>query len=466
MFKAPDGTYTAGSQQNPGQSGLSYADALALDIQNTPTYTPEMYDENRAKIAADPEKQADDKRAKDAAAVGVFTNPRAVKPDGTYETQAEADTRVRSQTYTGPELNARMTGFIDPTLDATGRSNSAFDPDRTSASGHNLFGDLGDANTRARGAAQTQRATSQDFVDQLNSWKPPQAESDLAKEIGAQTSKVDQDTVDANKADRDNALKMTQDQIDRVINGIGSGGGGDETGLNADIIDQLLNGPLASKNAMDQALASQTALARSARGGPGAVQDALNTAQQQAPSLLAAGSQQMAAEQQQRAQVAGGLREGRMTAIQNAISPYVGQTENQANRDLDQAKTDATNGEATLGYITQVTGFEFQASTAQMQQLGEMGRHFADLGFNYDQLSDQDLWKLWDDMTSKYNVDTQVKGQVEIARMAGKIKPKDLLNALVGVAGGAATVVATAEAGPAAGAATRAATTNIQNQVA
>lgn len=109
--------------------------------------------------------------------------------------------------------------------------------------------------------------------------------------------------------------------------------------LTMELYNRIIEAPSQVRLAGEQNMAQQLALARSARGGAGAVQDALNNAQGQAP-LLAAQIEQMAiAEEQQRNQ-----------ALNQTVSTNAGITNNLVN-----ARTQAAGANASLAGSAQAS---------------------------------------------------------------------------------------------------------------
>lgn len=208
-------------------------------------------------------------------------------------------------------------------------------------------------------------------------------------------------------------------------------------GMSREVIDRLLNGPSTAKAIGARSLENQLAIARSARGGPGAVQDAMNAAQQQAPELQAQASQQAAAEELQR-----------VTAAGSVASNFAQASLGARGQDVDIAKKNTDAGIAIKGMITQLTGTQLELDQRNQEMLGQMARDMAAMDFDWAQLDAQQQNAALDRYLTQYGIDANIKAQIMAQAQAGKMTTKDWINAGVGVLGAAAGVAAAGIAKP------------------
>jgi hypothetical protein len=135
--------------------------------------------------------------------------------------------------------------------------------------------------------------------------------------------------------------------------------------MSQDLVNRITNAPLQTAILGDQSLSNQLAAARSARGGAGAQQDALNNAQAMAPQLQQAAAQQSIQEQVTRAGAAG-----------QAASIYAGVATNDANRATTIATANQTAGLSVLNNLTTLTGQDLQFDAAKMGAVGQLARDY------------------------------------------------------------------------------------------
>src|SRR5688572_4138264 len=134
-------------------------------------------------------------------------------------------------------------------------------------------------------------------------------------------------------------------------------------GMSREVIDRLLNGPSTANAIGARALESQLAVARSARGGPGAVQQAMSQAIAQTPQLQAQAAQQAAAEELQRVSAAGNVAGNFAQAALGARG-----------QDVDIAKKNTDAGVAIKGMISNLTGTQLELDQRNQELLGQMAR--------------------------------------------------------------------------------------------
>lgn len=191
--------------------------------------------------------------------------------------------------------------------------------------------------------------------------------------------------------------------------------------MSKDLVDRVLNTPLQTKQAGDQALSNQLALARSARGGPGAVQDALNNAQAQAPELQRQTNQAAIQEQVQRAGAAG-----------QAAGIFAGVAGGVADREVRIKEANQTAGLHVLDNLTTLTGQDLQFDANQINQIGLMARDFNAMAVSFANMDTQTQIAQWNDMTSRYGIDHNYKAAIEKIASDENIGPLDALKMALG----------------------------------
>lgn len=202
-------------------------------------------------------------------------------------------------------------------------------------------------------------------------------------------------------------------------------------GMSREVIDRLLNGPSTANAIGARSLENQLAIARSARGGPGAVQDAMNAAQQQAPQLQAQASQQAQQEEL-----------GRVTAAGNVASNFAQAALGARGQDVDIAKKNTDAGVAVKGMIAQLTGTQLELDQRNQEMLGQMARDMAAMDFDWAQLNAQQQGQALDRYLQQYGIDQNIAAQIKLAHESGKMGLKDWVNAGVGLIGAAGGVAA------------------------
>lgn len=204
-------------------------------------------------------------------------------------------------------------------------------------------------------------------------------------------------------------------------------------GMSREVIDRLLNGPNTANAIGARSLENQLAIARSARGGPGAVQQALNQAQQQAPQLQAQAAQQAQQEEMSKLTAAGSVAGNFAQAALGARG-----------QDVDIAKKNVDSGLAIKNMIANLTGTQLELDQRNQELLGQMARDMAAVDFDWAQLSADDENRALDRYLSQYGIDANIAAQIKLAKQSGKMSLKDWVNAGVGVLGAGAGVVAAA----------------------
>lgn len=199
--------------------------------------------------------------------------------------------------------------------------------------------------------------------------------------------------------------------------------------LSEDLINRITGAPLQSELLGDQALSNQLQIARSARGGAGAQQDALNQAQAQAPELLRQQSQQMTQEQVARAGAAG-----------QAASIYAGVATNDANRAERIAAANQNAGLQVLNNLTTLTGFDYQFDAQKMNAVGQLARDFFNNAAQFAQMDVQLQIAQWNNMTTRYGIDATLKAAMEKIAADEGIGPLDAFKLVLGAASGAASL--------------------------
>ena len=180
-------------------------------------------------------------------------------------------------------------------------------------------------------------------------------------------------------------------------------------------------------------LQTQLALARSARGGPGAVQAALSQAQQQAPELQAAATEQARQEEL-----------SKLTAAGNVASNFAQAALGARGQDVNIAGQNVQAGLQVKDMVTRLTGTQLELDQRNTELIGQMSRDLAALQFDWASHSQQQASAALDRYLQIYQIDKNYAAQIKAIEAAGKISPKDILNGIIGVVGSAAGIGAAA----------------------
>lgn len=191
--------------------------------------------------------------------------------------------------------------------------------------------------------------------------------------------------------------------------------------MSQDLYNRIMNAPSQTGLVGDQVLSAQLAAARSARGGPGAVQEALGEAQRQAPELQRQGAQSAIAEQQQRFQNA-----------QGALGIYSAVAGNVADRATAIATANQNAGLHVLDNLTTLTGQEMQFDAQQMAVIGQLARDFMNNAAQFANMSVQLQIAQWEDITRRYGIDKVFDAQVRQIASNENIGPLDALKMILG----------------------------------
>lgn len=191
--------------------------------------------------------------------------------------------------------------------------------------------------------------------------------------------------------------------------------------MSQDLYNRVLNAPSQVKLAGDQALSNQLALARSARGGPGAVQEALGQAQQAAPGLLQQTQQAAIAEEQQRNQ-----------AAQGALGIYSAVAGNTADRATAIATANQGAGLHVLDNLTTLTGQEMQFDANQTAVIGQLARDFMNNAQAFEGMSVQMQIAQWRDITERYGIDKTYDAAIKQIAAKQNVGPLDALKMVLG----------------------------------
>ncbi len=198
------------------------------------------------------------------------------------------------------------------------------------------------------------------------------------------------------------APTITGAQTDRQLGAVE-----DSIGMQRTVYDQLLNGPNTTERLGSQVLRNQLALARSAAGGPGAVQEAMRHAQDAAPELQAAAAQAATGETLQRLNAAGGVAQGvGTTALQGR------------GQDVQVAAQNQQAATALMQSVSSLTGQQLQLDQQNQELLGQMARDLAAQDFNWGQLNAQQQQAEFDRWVKTYGIDANIAAQLAIAAKA------------------------------------------------
>lgn len=285
--------------------------------------------------------------------------------------------------------------------------------------------------------------------------------------------RVDMGIADRGQSTVQQALGLSQQAVNAALAPVDQTGLQQATADARSVLDALLNGPNTADRIGSQTLRSQLALARSAAGGPGAVQEALRNAQMAAPELEAQAAQAGTAETLQRTQAAGNVagqlqtaatnqqanETARINAASSAASGFAQGALGSRAQDIDISKANLSAASNLLDNVRQLTGQQLELDQRNQELIGQMARDANATNFNWAQLTTQQQEAEFDRWVKVYGIDQAAAAQIKSAAKAANKNAWDYIIPLVGAG---ATIAAGALAGPpgaiAAGAATGAAT--------
>jgi hypothetical protein len=192
-------------------------------------------------------------------------------------------------------------------------------------------------------------------------------------------------------------------------------------GMSQDLYNRILNAPSQVQLAGDQALSNQLSLARSARGGPGSVNDAMDQAQKAAPGLLQQTQQAAIQEEQQRNQ-----------AAQGALGIYSAVAGNVADRATAIATANQGAGLHVLDNLTTLTGQEIQFDANQTAVIGQLARDFMNNAQAFENMSVQMQIAQWDNITRTYGIDKNYDAAIKAVAASKNVGPLDALKLVLG----------------------------------
>lgn len=187
------------------------------------------------------------------------------------------------------------------------------------------------------------------------------------------------------------------------------------------LVDRILGTPLQTPGLADQNLSSQLAIARSARGGAGAVQDALGAARDQAPQLQAQAAQQSIQEQQARAASAG-----------QAASIFAGVANQGADRAVQIAQANQGAGLQVMNNLTTLTGQDLQFDQTKMQVVGQLARDYFANAQAFAQMDTQKQIAQWNNAVTAYGIDKSFDAAVKKISADEGIGPFDAFKLILG----------------------------------
>jgi hypothetical protein len=266
---------------------------------------------------------------------------------------------------------------------------------------------------------------------------------------------IDQGLADRQQGGLQQALGQSQQVVDKALAPI------DQTALERatndarSVLDRLLNGPNTAARLGSQTLRSQLAVARSAAGGPGAVQEALRNAQFAAPELEAQAAQQATAEEMQKTQAAGqvagqlgttalGAQQNETQRISAGAQAAAGAVQGQLGtrgQDIEIAKSNQTAASTVMADVARLTGTQLELDQRNQELLGQMARDAAAMKFNWGQLDAQTAEAEWDRWVKTYGIDQAAAAQIAAA---AKANDKTAWDYIVPIIGAVATVGAAA----------------------
>lgn len=208
-------------------------------------------------------------------------------------------------------------------------------------------------------------------------------------------------------------------------------------GMSREVIDRLLNGPSTSERIGGQVLRGQLAMARSAAGGPGAVQQAFSAAQQQAPELQATATEQARQEEL-----------SKLTAAGNVASNFAQAALGARGQDVNIAGKNVDSGLQVKDMVTRLTGVQLELDQRNTELIGQMARDLAATQFDWASLTEQQAGAALDRYLQIYGIDKNYAAQLKAMQQQGKITAKDIFNGVIGIVGAGATIGAAAAGKP------------------
>lgn len=203
--------------------------------------------------------------------------------------------------------------------------------------------------------------------------------------------------------------------------------------MSREVLDRLLNAPSVTKAIGDQALSSQLAIARSARGGPGAVASAMDQAQAAAPGVT-----------QQAALSASSEELARTSAAGQVASSFAQAALGGRQQDIGVATANQNAAVNVMQQVTALTGTQLNLDQQNQELIGQMARDFASLDYNWAALSYEQQNKEFDRWVTVYGIDKNFAAQIKAISASKQIGPMDVFNGIVGVLGAGATVTTAA----------------------
>lgn len=256
------------------------------------------------------------------------------------------------------------------------------------------------------------QATAQNLTDQV---------------LGSQPTVPDQNQVNATNRDAltpvVNPSLATTDATQQAL------------ALSQNLVDRIFGLPLQTSMLADREMQNQLAIARGARGGPGAVNVALSQAQQQAPALSEQAAQQTIQEQQARANAAG-----------QAVGLFSNNAQNDAQRAVAIATANQNAGLSVLNNLTTLTGQSLQYDATKMQTLGQLAGFYLQNSAQFAALDTQQQIAVWDNAVKTYGIDKDFDAKIKGYASAHAIGPLEAFSMILGVAKGAGSAALTAGA--------------------
>jgi hypothetical protein len=282
-----------------------------------------------------------------------------------------------------------------------------------------------------------------------------QTAADQARTALGPAPKIDMGVADRQQGTVDSALGLSRQVVNAALAPQDTTALSQATADARAVLDQMLNGPNTAERIGSQTLRTQLALARSAAGGPGAVQDALRNAQAQAPELEAqaaqSGTQETLARQAAAGNVAtalgttalGGMQQetNRINSAAQAASGFAQGALGAKGQDIEIAKSNQSAASNLLNDVAQTTGVQLNIDQQNQELIGQMARDANATDFNWGSLDQQTQEKEFDRWVSVYGIDQAAAAQIKAAAVANK---RSVMDYVMGIVGSVATVGAAA----------------------
>jgi hypothetical protein len=263
---------------------------------------------------------------------------------------------------------------------------------------------------------------------------------------------IDQGLADRARGQVTQAVQQAGQVVGQALTPIGQKGLDKSVTAARSVLDQALMGPDTTARIGAQTLRNQLALARSASGGAGGVQEAMRNAQFAAPEMLSQASDAGIREQQAKLGIAsqqtGQLTQAELGRQQNqnqrlATAAQAAGVSAQAaqgarGQDIEIAKSNQEAANNLLNNVNQLTGGQLQLNQQNQELLGQMARDLAAQQFDWSKLDAQTQDAEFERWVKTYGIDVAAAAQI---KAAAENNDKGVMDYLMPIIGGVATAI-------------------------